>query len=297
MSRLLERWKREKAEKEAKKAAREAKRKEKEKEKLRLKREKHRKVMRSRQNRRYYKKVRAKQLKEREKNGDVYGYYMVLLMKNRKRMDKIGKALWKSNAYKLFNDAIAENRERVKYPERISKKTSDGESHTNEYEILIVQRIPPESFTDNVTFIRDEHGKFIEHAVIDNDHYIILDKAEWYVEDKFNVYGYHPIKDRKSFDFIMDNIILKNLERDTCRRIFTFRNKLVVQYDSDFDFITCKTVKEAERLYDTIEKETDGNPYLLFTGRLSRDMSSWFLDELEEKTGWSRKICARSSTY
>ena len=229
MSRLLERWKREKAEREAKKAEREKKRKEKEKEKLRIKRERRRKVVKSRQNRRYYKKVRAKRLKEREANGDVYGYYMVLLMKNRKRMGKIGKAWWKSQAYKLFNDSIAENRMLVKYPERISKQTKDGKYHTNEYEILIVQKIPSDSFGENVSFIRDENGKFIEHAIIDNDHYVILDKAEWYVEDKFNVYGYHPIKDRKSFGFIMDNIVLKNLGRDTCRRIFTFKNKVVVQ--------------------------------------------------------------------
>lgn len=296
MSRLLERWKREKEEKEARKAAREAKRKEREKEKLRLKRERHHKVVRSRQNRRYYKKVRAKRLKEREKNGDVYGYYMVLLMKNKKRIGKIGKAWWKSQAYKLFNDSIAENRAKVKYPEKITKLTSNGGSRSNLYEIIIVQRVDPDASGENVTFIRDEHGRFIEHVVIDNDRYIILDKAEWYIEEKFNVYGYHPIKDRKSFDFIMENIILNDLERDTCRRIFTFRNRLVVQYDSDFDFITCKNAKESERLYDTIEKEAKGNPYLLFTGRLSKDMSNWFLDEMVEKTGWSREACARSKT-
>lgn len=296
MSRLLERWKREKAEKEAKKAAREAKRKEKEKEKLRLKRERHHKVVRRRQNRRYYKKVRAKQLKERAKNGDVYAFYMVLLMKNRQRIGKIGKAWWKTEAYRLFNEAIAANREQVKYPVKICKSGNSGKTWSNEYEIIIVQRVTDDMFKDNVTFIRDEHGKFVEHAIIDNDRYIILDKAEWYVDEKFNVYGYHPIKNRKTFKFILDNIVLKDLERDTSRRIFTYKNKLVVQYDSDFDFVTCKTQEEAERLYDTIQSETDGNPYLLFTGRLSKDMSRWFVDEMMEKTGWTRATCTKSKT-
>ena len=296
MSRLLERWKREKAEREAKKAEREKKRKEKEKEKLRLKRERHRKVVKSRQNRRYYKKVRAKRLKERAKNGDVYGYYMVLLMKNRQRIGKIGKAWWKTEAYRLFNDAIAANREDVKYPVKICESGNSGKTWSNEYEIIIVQKVTDDVFKDKVTFIRDEHGKFIEHAIIDNDKYIILDKAEWYVDEKFNVYGYHPIKNRKTFKFILDNIVLKDLERDTSRRIFTYKNKLVVQYDSDFDFVTCKTQEEAERLYDTIQSETDGNPYLLFTGRLSKDMGRWFVDEMMEKTGWTRAACTKSKT-
>ena len=52
MSKLLERWKREKAEKEARQAERERKRAEREKEKLRLKREKHHKKMRHKQNQR-----------------------------------------------------------------------------------------------------------------------------------------------------------------------------------------------------------------------------------------------------
>ena len=296
MSRALERLKREKAEREAKKAERERKRKEREKEKLRLKRERHHKVVRRRQNKRYYKKVRAKRLKERAKNGDVYGYYMILLMKNRQRIGKIGKAWWKTEAYRQFNEAIAANREDVKYPVKICESGNSGKTWSNEYEIIIVQRIDSESFKENVTFIRDEHGRFIEHSVIDNDRYVILDKAEWYVDEKFNVYGYHPIKNRKTFKFILDNIVLKDLERNTSRRIFTYKNKLVVQYDTDFDFITCKTTEEAERLYDTIQKETDGNPYLLFTGRLAKDMNAWFLDEMVEKTGWTRAACSRSRT-
>lgn len=296
MSRVLERLKREKAEREAKKAAREQRRKEREKEKLRLKRERHHKVVRRRQNKRYYKKVRAKQLKERAKNGDVYGYYMVLLMKNRQRVGKFGKAWWKTSAYKLFNDEIEKNREEVKFPVKICSSGNSGKTWSNEYEIVIVQRLKEETFTEKATFIRDEHGRFIEHAIIDNDRYVIVDKAEWYIEEKFNVYGYHPIKDRKTFQFILDNIVLKDLERDTSRRIFTFKNKLVVQYDSDFDFVICKTPDETERLYDAIQKETESNPYLLFTGRLAKDMYDWFIDEMIEKTGWTREACIRIRT-
>jgi hypothetical protein len=298
MSRLSDKLKREREEREARKAERERKRKEKEKErekeKLRRKRERHHKVVRSRQNRRYYKKVRAKQLKERAKNGDVYGYYMILLMKNRKRMGKIGIARWKTEAYRKFNESVSENREHVKFPVKIYESGNSGKTWKSDYEIIIVQKVEPNS--DNSTYIRNNNGKFVEHVITDNDKYIILDKAEWYVEEKFNVYGYHPIKDRKSFDFIMDNIILKDIERDTARRIFTFKNKLVVQYDTDFDFITCKTPKEAERLYDAIQKETDGNPYLLFTGQLAKDMHRWFVDEMVEKTGWDRSACTRCRT-
>jgi hypothetical protein len=217
MSKLLERLKREREEKERRKLERERKKIEREKEKKRIKKEKHKKAVRRKQNARYYKKKRAAVLKERAKIGDEKGYFMVLIMKDRKRMKKLGYATWKTDAYKIFNEAVEQNRKEVKYPLKVFDRNDRGRKA--DYEIIIVQR---ESSDDEiVTHFRDEDGRFVEHSVIDYSGYKIIDKAEWLIEETFSVYGYHPEKDRKDFTFILNELVLKDISPETSRNIFS----------------------------------------------------------------------------
>lgn len=288
MSRLLERWKREKEEKEQRRIEREKRKTEREKEKERKKKEAKKKRKKSAENRKYYKKVRAKQLKERKDKGDEYGYFMVLVMKDCERFKKVGISYWKTGAYKLFNDEVEKNRKEVSYPQL---KISDGGvlSNSSEYEIIIVQLINDDD-KDMISHFRDKDGRFIEHIITDSDKYKIIDKADWFVDETFAVYGYHPINDRKNFAFIADNIVMKDVRPDTARRVFVYKNKVVIQYDSTFDFVQCKSNKEAERLYDALYKKADGNKYIIFTGRSPRGISTWLLNELEQITGWKRNV-------
>lgn len=70
-------------------------------------------------------------------------------------------------------------------------------------------------------------------------------------------------------------------------------NKLIKHYDDDFDMVICKNTDQAIELYDTIEKIIDmkKNPKLFFMGKTSGIASSWIIDEIEKKTGWSRTKC------
>ena len=69
------------------------------------------------------------------------------------------------------------------------------------------------------------------------------------------------------------------------------------QNDSDIDIITCKTASDAKRLYSELKKATDGNKFLIFTeGMTSKNISTWVLNKLEEKTGWKRSSCKRIHT-
>ena len=281
MSKLLERWKREKVEKEARQAERERKRAEREKEKLRLKREKHHKKMRHKQNQRYYKKKRAAFMKEKAKIGDEKGYFVVYIMKNCKKVKKIGVAAWKTDAYNIFNDAIEKNRADVSYPLRVYDR--GNLSKTVEHEIIIAQKVTQED--DAVTYFRNADGKFIEHEIVDKKGYKIIDKAEWLIEETFTVQGYHPTKDRKTFRFILNEMVLKDLSRETSRVIFVWGDKVIIRNDSTLDAITCKNNKEAERLYDALYKAVDGNKYIAFTGRCPRDIVGWVKENLEEITG------------
>lgn len=285
MSKLLERWKREKAEREARQLEREKKRAEREKEKLRIKREKHHKKMRHKQNQRYYKKKRSAFLKEKAKIGDERGCFSVYIMKNRKKIKKVGTAKWKTDAYAIFNEAIEQNRKEVSYPLMVYDR--GNLSKKVEHEIIIVQKVRPED--DIIAHFRNEDGRFIEHEIVDKSGYKIIDKAEWLIEETFTVQGYHPTKDRKTFRFILDEMVLKDISRETSRMVFVHCDKVIIRNDSTLDTITCKNNKEAERLYDALYKAVDGNKYIVFTGRCPRDMSAWVKENLEEITGRKRK--------
>ncbi len=297
MSRLLERLKREKAEKEERRLERERKKKEKEAEKKKLAREKRIKRKKKMYNRRAYLKRRKVEVKEREKRGDVYGFHMVIIMKNGKRIKSLGSAWWRLNAFEIYNNAIKENRQEVKFPVEIyetneKKQKQAKRSVKVKYEIMIIKKVADDE--SNISHFRDEDGKFEECVIKDDTSYKIIAKDDWYVEETFNVYGYHPYKDRKTYDFIKNEMLLKETEYDDIKRVFHFNHRLIIQSDTDIDIITCKTPKEAERLHNFLEKDLCDKPNIFFTGKLKRNLSSWILNEIEEKTGWSRQVCLKN---
>lgn len=271
---------------------------EKKAEKERLKKIEHKKKLRKKQNKRAYKKRREAQLEERRKNHDKFAYYMIVIMKNRKRVKRIGTTWWKTDAYNIYNNAIEENESSVICPVEIHETANgipvDGSSTIDiKYEIMIVEKIGKDE--DKVKKFKNEDGKFIDNVIIDSD-YKIIAKHNWLVEEKYSVYGFHPKKQRKDAHYILEEMLLKNSCRDNTKRVFLYNNKIVIQYDTDFDFITCKTDKEAERLYDILEKNVKKqkkNKFILFTDKLNKNMTTWFLNEMEKKTGWTREACKR----
>ena len=280
--------------KEEKKKQREEAKKEREKKKQEEKKKLHIKKLRSKQNRRYYNKKRKNILKERELNGDEYAYHMVLLMKNKKRIKRIGASWWKCDAIRIFQDAIDKNQNEILFPVKVIENRKTGKFIPVDYEIILIQRKPDNS--DNTTKLRDENGMFVENVIVDNKDYVILNKHEWLIEETFNVFGYHPSKDRKNFEFIYKEIIMNDISKNNIKRIYTHQNKLIIQYDTDFDFVTCKNKDEAIRLYNMLEKKIGKNRYILFTKTLNKNLSSWFINKLEEKTGRSRMTCIKTTT-
>lgn len=282
-----------------KKEEREKKRAEKKAEKERIKKEKHKKILRHRQNQRYQKKLRAKREKEREINGDKLSWYRVIITKNHKMVKSLGMVRLKSNAYTTYHNAIQENQNNVLCPILVNEVDSNTMAKTNKplidtkYEIMIIEKIKDKS--DKPTKLKNENGKFVNN-VITNGCYKIIEKHDWLVEETYNVYGYNPKYDRKDCHFILDKILLKDLSPTNTKRIFIYNNRVVIQRDDDFDFITCKNGEEADRLYDVLDKKVNipkRNKYVYFTGQLNSKLSSWFLNELEKKTGWTRQSCKR----
>lgn len=292
----IRRLKEKKAEKAEKERLKKEKKAEKQKEKKRLRKIEESKKKRQRVNRRYYKKRRAKILAEKRKQHDKYGCFQVVIMNDYKKIEKLGLARWRNTALDIYENALAKNREEVLCPvviKEMRKSVNHKITRSTKYEIMIVETLMDEN-EDKVRKLRNKEGKLVENVIKDR-HYSIFKKDDWYIEETFYVYGYHPIKNRKTAHFILD-MLLDGACKQNIKRVFRFRNKLVFQYDDDFDFIVCKDKNDAERLSDILEKKVKKlkmNKYIFFTDSLSKRLHQWFLTELQEKTGWSEETCKR----
>lgn len=280
---------REEAERKARKAERERIKQEKlkqlEKEKKERKRIARKKRLKSKQNKRAYAKRRKVELEQHAKEGDEYGYYMILLMKDKCKTKRLAFRRWRNSIMSDFDNIINKNRDEVSFPKHFIKSTDGNSQIKTDYEIVIVELL--KNGEDNSTRLRNEHGKYIEHVIVDNKNYALIRKDAWWEEEYFSVYGYDPLTDKKPFKFIMENIVLKNVDRENMRRIFVHKHRVFIQYDTDFDFISCRNNYDAKRLYDAMLKQCNNNKYILFTGQLPKTQVSWLYKKMEEKTGWS----------
>ena len=260
-----------------------------EKEKLKKdeQKKKRAKKLLKKRNARSYAKRKAAREEYHKTMGDEKGTFSIYLMKDGKRVKFFGYRKFRVAALQLYHELLEKNHSEVKFPQKIVKSNNRIKEH--KYELVLVKKI--DETEDGITLLRNEQGKFIENYLIDAPTHKIIDKNEWFVEETFYVYGFDPIKERKNFDYIYNNIILK--DPSIYSRIMVHNNKLIKHYDDDFDMVICKNTDQAIELYDTIEKMIDmkKNPKLFFMGKTSGIASSWIIDEIEKKTGWSRTKC------
>ena len=149
------------------------------------------------------------------------------------------------------------------------------------------------------TATTDKDGKFTKNIITDWKNHIILEKNDWLVEEKFGVYGYHPVKDRKPYTFILNELLLNNEDvGEEMRRVMVFKNKLIIQYLDDFDFVTCYNNKQAKTLYDKLEKDISklNKKYIIFMGETKATNIKKWLDKMEDKTGWKRNSLMHKTT-
>ena len=287
----------EKAKKKAKKAKDKAKAREKKKEethKNRLKKRReaykpiHLKNLRKKQNQRAYAKRKRAILEQHKKKGDVYGFYRIVLTKNYKQYDELSYSWWMLNAYEKFNKYIEENNKDV-ICEKITAQSDTQDADPVKYEILILKKINPKE-DDGVRELRDENGMFVENVIKNRTTYAIIAKSDWYIPETYNVYGYNPVSDRKTGRWIFDNIINVNCSKENIKNVFMCDNKLIVQYNTDFDLILCKTKNECLRLYNALEGAMGKkNKFVIFSGYIVQARKTWLYNEIEKKTGWRRE--------
>lgn len=296
----LARIKREEAEKEARRIEKQRLKEEKNKAKLEQKRIERRKKKKKAQNERYRSKLREQEQSRRKKLGDEHAFFSIYIVKNKKRVKWVGSSWWKTDAYAKFNSAIEQNQQQVQFPVEILTKSGNDSRKNHEkkvgYEIIIIKKI--NETEDNVRQFRNNDGKFVDNVITDRPSHVIVAKNEWLVEETFNVYGYHPIKDRKTFDFIYNELLLSDMRDDgDPKRVRTLMNKLIIEKFDDFDLVITKNADQCQRLYDMLQKKaiSTKQKQILFTGEVSQPLVSTMFDKIERKTGWNRKLIQKNS--
>lgn len=165
-------------------------------------------------------------------------------------------------------------------------------------EYLFLKKIRDIENEDNVTVLPNDIGKLVEHKT-SSERWKIADKMPCLVEETFWIYGLNPFNQRKTTKWIMENLVDTVLEIPTqCIRISVFFNKVVFRYDDDFNFVTCKNISDAVRLYNKIEEYYPKEKRVIFCGYIepNTDRCKYMLNLFKEKTGWPADKIEKNKT-
>lgn len=151
--------------------------------------------------------------------------------------------------------------------------------------------------------IRNEFGKVVEHKTT-NDLWVIVDKFPYDIEETFHVWGYESKFDRKTFEWIYENILLgKRANRFDIKRVFLYKNKILIKNDTNkMDLIICKCVRDSVRLYimcsDWVKRDKVG--YVFFMGNYGdinfKDRKKKIEKEISKLTGWSVSLVQKCTS-
>ena len=167
-----------------------------------------------------------------------------------------------------------------------------------EYELIMIKE-REEGETQTVTKLRDDTGKFINYES-NNEKWYIYDRAPYDIEETFWVYGYHPRLQRKDFNWIFDNFIVRDAKNKyNFKLIGTYNNKLIIECCEVLDLVICKTKSDCIRLYNLIEEQAHKKKfkYISFMGDImySKYKSMW-IQKMKKLTGWNDRKMERTST-
>ena len=217
--------------------------------------------------------------------------YKVVSCHNGRQTDYIGTYIKVEDAYGVVEQLLEKSKD-VIFPARV-QITDRIINSRDEYLILEKNRYGDKE----APLLRNEYGKLVRQET-NSEKWVILDKFSYDVEETFWVYGYDPVRGRKTFEWIYHNIITGNIETSyDIKRVMLYKNKIVVKDDAgNLDIVFCKTVSEAIRFYNLLGEwivKTKMKKHVFMLGNYSDigDKRRTLERELVEKTGWTiRKI-------
>lgn len=221
--------------------------------------------------------------------------FQIIITHNNKQVEYIGTFNSESKALKKFNEMKQEN-QKVKFPVYYVSSKYIEEAY---YEIVVIKKILDKK-TSRVSQLRNKYGEFVEHTT-NNENWMVFDKARYFKEETFWVYGYHPLVQRKTFDFIYEEIIkplCKNKGNGTT--LIVYNNKLIVDSLIKTELIICKNKSDCIRLYNLLEETAIKNKlrYLNYGGNWSYSKvgKNNCINKIKQLTNWNDAKIKRTST-
>ena len=217
--------------------------------------------------------------------------YKVVSCHNGRQDGYYGAFVKAEEAYETVEE-LMKDQKGIIFPARV-QITDRIISSRDEYLILEKDRLGDKE----APLLRNEYGKLVKQET-NSDTWIVLDKFSYDTEETFWVYGYDPVRGRKTFEWIYYNIIIGNIETSyDIKRVMLYKNKIVVKDDAgNIDIIFCKTVSDAIRFYNLLsdwvmQKKMKKHIFMLGNYSEIGDKRRALEKELVEKTGWTiRKI-------
>lgn len=221
-----------------------------------------------------------------------YVEYRVTFTINGRVRKHLYKTLVREKAYEMFNKIVRDNTNSVILEK---KHSSDVKVNKVTYGIYLVKDYVE---GDHRRKSRDSFGVAIDEPLL-SDRYTIIDDAPFKIEEKFWVYGYDSINDRKTVIDIM-NIVYDKDEDDRFKHKFALilRNKLVIWNEEKFHMVICKNQDDASRLQQKmkelsiIKKLTS----ITYGGTCAKNNTSKIYKLIMENTGWNYTKVKRSTT-
>lgn len=221
--------------------------------------------------------------------------FQILIISDNKHIEFLGTYTNETNVNKKFLE-LKKKCEKVKFPVmHINRGRHIVEA---KYELVIIKK--REENESPVTYLRNKYGEYVEHET-NNDNWIVYDKAPYYKEETFWVYGFHPLVQRKTFDFIFNEIVKPYAsKKETMLDIFVYHNKLLMEMTDGMELITCKNCSDAIRLYNAIESEARAKKlkYIVFSGNfgLTKVGREEAIKKIRKLTNWSDLKIKRTNT-
>lgn len=221
--------------------------------------------------------------------------YSIIITSRGKQKEFIKNFRDEQSAYTYFTEMLEKNKN-IRFP--IKNLNYKGIEEAK-YELFIIKKIDTDK-PQNDTYLRNEYGELVKHET-NSKEWMVIDKANWNIEETFWVHGYDPLYQRKNFDWIFNNLILAPITKDYAfANILVYQNKLIIDIDDTLNIVFCKCVSDSYRLYTELETECKERKIknIMFSGNIrefsKQTITSW-IDRMCETTGFSRMKILRNS--
>lgn len=278
------------------------------KEKLKLKKAKQKlreqeklkeKNKRKRQRRKERKELKLKLAKEEKRRNRIPKHYKytIIITSYGKQLEFVKNFYDEQKAVKYYNEMLDENKKTVIMPKAYTNILTIEECN---YELVLLKKKDDEE--SNTSKLRNEYGEYVEYATT-NENWIVYDKQKYLIEEKFWVYGYSPLTQRKDFMFIFENIVKPYAtQAGNMLNIFLFKNKIFFDSLSHQDMVVCMNKSDAIRLYNEIEKwcrKDKTIKYYIMSGDWGFCRSQFYktaIEKIKNLTNWDNVKIIRYST-